>query len=206
MKPLVAIAVLLCWAGSLDAAYRWTSRGWVNSNCNCEMCQSYWGSYGQRTTTTTVKAATKTVAVPTALAGTPRAGVEGFLSAFPLTQDDLLVDLGCGDARILIAAHKRYGCRCIGIEQDRRLAQIALNRIRAAGLTTRQVAIVIGNVNTHQALWWRADVIYCYQYPEVLKEFLAVLPPHATCIAYMHRWPGQRQRRVSKHFYVLETE
>jgi len=40
------------------------------------------------------------------------AGLEKLLKP---TKTDVLIDLGCGDGRWLIAAAKKYGCRCIDV-------------------------------------------------------------------------------------------
>ncbi len=47
---------------------------------------------------------------------------------------ELLVDLGCGDGRILILASELYGCRCIGYEIDNNLICEAVREIRSRGI------------------------------------------------------------------------
>jgi SAM-dependent methyltransferase len=47
-----------------------------------------------------------------------------------VTQDDLVVDLGCGDGRLVVEAARRYGARGLGVDLDPRL--VAESRQRAA--------------------------------------------------------------------------
>ena len=42
--------------------------------------------------------------------------IETFLDALPMEQGELFVDLGCGDGRVLRAAHRRYGVKALGFE------------------------------------------------------------------------------------------
>ena len=52
-----------------------------------------------------------------------------------VTSSDLVVDLGCGDGRILITAAKAYGARGIGVDIDpQRIAEANANA-KAAGVT-----------------------------------------------------------------------
>lgn len=51
-------------------------------------------------------------------AGTPPEAVDRMLADAGVTKDDVVYDLGCGDARFLVAAAKRYGCRAVGVELD----------------------------------------------------------------------------------------
>ena len=50
---------------------------------------------------------------------TPSEAVNQMINLACIKPTDLVYDLGCGDGRVLIAAIKRFGCRCIGIEKIR---------------------------------------------------------------------------------------
>lgn len=54
------------------------------------------------------------------------------LDLLALSSDDVLFDLGCGDARMLVLAAKKTGARCIGVEYDKALVQRARARIEVA--------------------------------------------------------------------------
>jgi len=47
---------------------------------------------------------------------------------------DVFLDLGCGDAQVLIHIAKAYGCKCIGIEYDSIMVERANQNIKSNGL------------------------------------------------------------------------
>ena len=47
---------------------------------------------------------------------TPRKRIRAFLDAVPILRHQRLVDLGCGDGRVLRAAWRRYGVQGTGFE------------------------------------------------------------------------------------------
>jgi SAM-dependent methyltransferase len=49
---------------------------------------------------------------------TPAEVVKGMLELAKVTKDDLVIDLGCGDGGIVVAAARDYGARSIGIDID----------------------------------------------------------------------------------------
>lgn len=65
---------------------------------------------------------------------TPDQLVEPLLDLAQLHSDSVLVDLGCGDGRVLRAAAKRHGCRAIGVESDPGLAAEAERLVSEAAL------------------------------------------------------------------------
>jgi hypothetical protein len=65
--------------------------------------------------------------------------VEKVLLKLKPTAEDTMVDLGCGDARWLLQASKRFGCTCVGIEMDESLvvkAQKSVVDEQLSGLIT----------------------------------------------------------------------
>lgn len=60
--------------------------------------------------------------------------VERMLSLASVTRDDFVVDLGCGDGRIPIAAAKKYGARGLGVDIDPVRIQEANANLKAAGV------------------------------------------------------------------------
>ena len=75
---------------------------------------------------------------------TPHAILGPLLAFADVGPDDLLVDLGCGDGRIVVDAARRTGCRACGVELDQGLAELARANVAAAGLAKR-VEIVHGD-------------------------------------------------------------
>ena len=52
--------------------------------------------------------------------------VEKMLSLADPKPDELLVDLGSGDGRIVISAAERYRCRALGVEMDEKLVGLRI--------------------------------------------------------------------------------
>jgi len=60
---------------------------------------------------------------------TPQEAVDKMLELAEVTKDDLLYDLGCGDGRIVVTAAKRYGCKAIGFDIDRKRVKESLANV-----------------------------------------------------------------------------
>jgi SAM-dependent methyltransferase len=56
--------------------------------------------------------------------------VDKMLELAKVTKDDLLYDLGCGDARILVTAAKRYGCKAVGYDIDPQRVEESLENVK----------------------------------------------------------------------------
>lgn len=78
---------------------------------------------------------------------TPVDLIDQLLEFAGLQSDDHLVDLGCGDGRVLVHAVRNFDCRATGVEQDNRLATRARERVADAGLTDR-IVVQQGDANT----------------------------------------------------------
>jgi hypothetical protein len=74
---------------------------------------------------------------------------ETALNILALKKDDVLFDLGCGDARLLVtAAQQMEGLRCVGIEMDPIFASRAKERVRklSSDETRKRIEIREGDV------------------------------------------------------------
>ncbi|RLE66240.1 MAG: SAM-dependent methyltransferase [Thermoprotei archaeon] len=80
---------------------------------------------------------------------------------------ELVVDLGCGDGRILIIAAEEYGCRCIGVEIDRKLADLARKNVKKRKLN-HLVKILTRNLMNFDIS--QADIITLYLTPIILEK------------------------------------
>ena len=60
--------------------------------------------------------------------------VDRMLSLASVTKEDFVVDLGCGDGRIPIAAAKKYGARGLGVDIDPVRIQEANANLKIAGV------------------------------------------------------------------------
>ena len=116
---------------------------------------------------------------------TPGPLVTALLELAAPTTEDVLVDLGCGDGRIIMNAARRYGCRAIGIERNQALASRARHAVTAAGLADK-VSIVEGDL---RAADLASATIFMMFLPgplvaEILCGVLARMRPGARLIAH----------------------
>lgn len=90
---------------------------------------------------------------------------------------ELVVDLGSGDGRIVIAAAKQYGARGLGVDIERRLVRLAEENARAAGVAS---LAKFRQGNIFDLDFEGADVITAYLLPEnnmqLRPKFLALKP------------------------------
>lgn len=63
---------------------------------------------------------------------TPPQVVDRMLGLARATTADTLLDIGCGDGAIVIRAARRVGCRCVGVDVDPALLQVARASARSA--------------------------------------------------------------------------
>jgi len=101
----------------------------------------------------------------------PSAGirVDTFLDAVPMNDKSLLVDIGCGDGRVLRAARRRYGVMALGFEVNPLAYLIA--RIRNLG----SKGIQVSRKNFWKVDIGDADVVFCYLFPDVLERLVEKL-------------------------------
>jgi outer membrane protein assembly factor BamB len=67
---------------------------------------------------------------------TPQDVVEKMIDMAKVTKDDVLVDLGSGDGRILLTASKNHGCKSIGYENNAGLVWESRQKAKQAKLDT----------------------------------------------------------------------
>lgn len=66
---------------------------------------------------------------------TPSDVVERMLELANTGGDDFVVDLGCGDGRVVIAAAKKYGARGLGVDAERYRVEESESNARLAGVS-----------------------------------------------------------------------
>ena len=104
--------------------------------------------------------------------GTPYDLVSKMLKMAQVKKDDLVYDLGCGDARMLILAAQKYGSRAVGYDIDPE--QVRLSRENVARNHVEDlVEIVQADIFTLDLR--KADVIPMYLLPEMNTKLLPQL-------------------------------
>jgi SAM-dependent methyltransferase len=117
--------------------------------------------------------------------GTPRSLLEPLYRVVSLSSDDVLVDIGCGDGRVLVEAARTYRCRCIGIERDAHLCTLAQAAIREHGLGTR---VSIHHGDAADMDYSGASVVFLFMpthlIDPILSKLLTILQPGARIVAH----------------------
>ena len=95
---------------------------------------------------------------------TSRVRISAFLDAVAMKPGQLLVDIGCGDGRVLRKVRKRYGVKAVGYE---------LNLL--AYLKAKLLCLGLQNVEVKWSNFWtadlsEADVVFCYLFPDVMRD------------------------------------
>lgn len=86
-----------------------------------------------------------------------------------LKKGGLIIDLGCGDARSLIIAAKKFGAHGIGVERSPFcFLKSKLNVLLAH--ESRNITILFGDFKVAEKYLKKADVIYLYLLNSVLKN------------------------------------
>ena len=131
---------------------------------------------------------------------TPEEVVERMLELAGTRADDLVVDLGSGDGRIVISAARKFGARGLGIELDQRLVEKSRDNARAAGVADR-VSFVQGDVLTADIS--KASVVTVYLLPGLIgqlqQRFTGELRPGTRIVSHafgMTGWTPDRSGTI----------
>jgi hypothetical protein len=103
---------------------------------------------------------------------TPAALIEPLLRFADLSSDDVLVDLGSGDGRLVITAARIFGCRARGLEADPALVARARAQVEDAGLVDH-VDITCGDLS--EAGLDDAGVVVAFLPVETVERLLPAL-------------------------------
>jgi precorrin-6B methylase 2 len=66
---------------------------------------------------------------------TPQSLIGPLLAFAGVTADDRLLDVGCGDGRVVVTAAEQIGCRAVGVERSADLVERARRRATDAGVS-----------------------------------------------------------------------
>jgi SAM-dependent methyltransferase len=135
---------------------------------------------------------------------TGRVKIRTALDAVPMMPGELLVDIGCGDGRVLRAARKRYGVRGLGFE----INPIAFTKARL--LTIGRKGLEVRCLNFWKADLGKADIVSCYLFPDVMRRLGAKLgkelTPGARVISFNFPIPGWKHEAVLRAASKLHND
>jgi SAM-dependent methyltransferase len=144
--------------------------------------------------------------VPTPYLPSTQVAVDEMLRLAGTGPDDLVVDLGSGDGRVVIAAARDYGARGLGIELDPKLVAESEANARQAGVAER-VAFRQGDVLV--ADYRAATVVTVYLLPNLVDKLkprlLAGLKPGTRIVAHDYGfsdWKPDRSVVISKTYHL----
>jgi SAM-dependent methyltransferase len=124
------------------------------------------------------------------------------LDMLQLTPDDVFVDLGCGDGRVVAAALRRGVRRGIGIELDAELAGSARRRVLAAlapGDDARRGTVLVGDLCS-------PDLATEDGLSDVTAAFLFLSPRGAELLSSRARRFGSQTLRVCSCDFRLDQQ
>lgn len=131
---------------------------------------------------------------------TPQYVVERMLELAGVTAQDTVIDLGCGDGRIVITAAKKYGAHGIGIDIDPERIRESIANAAEAGVENL-VTFRIGDATKTDVS--RATVVTLYLLTssnEILRPILTKqLKPGARIVSHafgMGDWAPQKTERI----------
>lgn len=140
---------------------------------------------------------------------TPDAAVEFLLDVAKVTPQDLVIDLGSGDGRIVIAAARR-GARALGVELNPDLVQLSRQEAARQGVAERARFEVRDMFQTDLSA---ATVLTTYLLPHlnvrVRPHLLAQMKPGSRVVTYtfhMGEWQPdavQQKNGLTVHFYTV---
>ncbi len=118
------------------------------------------------------------------LAGAPTvyAKTETIEKAFELIRlqsDQVVLDLGCGNARALIIASQKFGAKGIGVEVSPFYYLLARLNVLAQG-ERKNIQIYFGQAQKQACLIEKADVVYMYLFDSLLRKLEPVIFKFAT--------------------------
>ncbi|MEN6320364.1 MAG: class I SAM-dependent methyltransferase [Syntrophaceae bacterium] len=123
-----------------------------------------------------------------------RIRVRTFLDYVPMKANELLVDIGCGDGRVLRAAARRYGVRALGFEVNPLAYMLAkIRTVTLEGVKVRMHNFWTVNIGD-------ADVVFCYLFPDVMSRLAGKLEselrPGTRVVSCNFSLPGWRHSEV----------
>jgi len=127
---------------------------------------------------------------------TPQDAVDKMLEMARVTKDDVVYDLGCGDARFLVTAAKKYGCRGVGYEIQPHVAALARQKVAEAGLGDL-VEIREGDIFDRSVDLRPATVLTLFLLPELnvkLIPKIQTMRPGSRVVSFLFDMEGVRPK------------
>ena len=126
----------------------------------------------------------------------PEDVVDKMLELAQVKQDDVVVDLGCGDGRILVAAARLSCCKAIGYDIDPDCVRQARENVRQGGV---EGLVRIEQADIFDVDLSQASVVTLYLLPTInakLVPQLEKLKPGSRIVSHAFNMPGYKPDKV----------
>jgi hypothetical protein len=123
------------------------------------------------------------------MAATPDEVITKMLGLMNLNNTSILGELGCGDARILIEAVKKYDCSAVGVEIDEEKYAEAVQAVKDAGLEDK-ILILNEDARKFVPALYGVTHLTAFLYDDLLKELRPVFDQVPTVATPFHKVPG----------------
>lgn len=131
---------------------------------------------------------------------TPQSVVDAMLDMADVTKDDYVIDLGCGDGRIVVTAAKQFGARGLGVDLNPTRIQESIENAKQAGVTDM---VEFREANLFDTDISKASVLTMYLLPTVNLKLrpvvLDTLKPGTRVVSHafdMGEWTPDETRTV----------
>lgn len=157
-------------------------------------------------------AASEVLDTPTPYLPSTRLNVDEMLRLAEVGPQDVVIDLGSGDGRVVIAAVKDYGARGVGVEIDEKLVAESNDNAVRAGVAGR---VVFRHGDALTADLKDATVVTMYLLPVLVDrlkpKLLKELKPGTRIIAHDYGfpdWKADRRVTISKTYllYIVPAQ
>ena len=135
---------------------------------------------------------------------TSRVKITAIMDSLKMKPGQILVDLGCGDGRVLRKANKYFKVRAIGYEIN------LFAYIKARVLCLGRKRVIVKRKNFWPVDLSNADVVFCYLFPDVMKKLSdklkTELKPGAVIVSCNFILPGFKPARVLRPEGTLNND
>eukprot|EP01084_Bolivina_argentea_P251443 421707_1 len=135
--------------------------------------------------------------------------IEKFLEITQPNKNDIIVDLGCGDGRVLIAAAKYAKCKCIGIEIQPLVANKARDNVTKNNLNNliEIIECDFKSLKCNQILQ-KATIVFLFLLPKIMPLVTNILSNNVSngckVASYIFDLAKIKKDKINKYENIIE--